>query len=128
MVGMSGNSAERLALPTRSALSLPERMWPPVCTSELTSTWLWPPTTSIIAGPPPLNGTCTMSTPATSLKRSEASGWEAPARAGRVGERGAGPQLEGLGAGGLEAARAGGSVVELAGLLLGERDQLRKRV
>ena len=69
-----------------------------VCTSELNSTWLWPPITSIIAGPPPLYGTCTMSTPAISLKSSRA-------------------QV-------LEAADAGRGVVELAGLLLGERDQL----
>ena len=39
---------------------------------------LWPPITSIMAGPPPLNGTCTMSTPAISLKSSVPRCWKLP--------------------------------------------------
>ena len=73
-----------------------------VCTSEENITLVWPPTTSIIAGPPPLNGTCRMST--------------------------LGRELEQLAAEMLEAADAGRGVLQLAGLLLGERDQLLHRM
>ena len=68
-----------------------------VCTSEQNITLLWPPMTSIIAGPPPLNGTCSMLTPAV--------------------------ELEQLAAEMLEAADAGRGVLQLAGLLLGERER-----
>ena len=34
--------------------------------------WLWPPITSIIAGPPPLNGTITVSMPAIIENSTEA--------------------------------------------------------
>ena len=39
---------------------------------------VWPPTTSIMAGPPPLNGTCSMSTPASSLNSSPPRCWKLP--------------------------------------------------
>ena len=85
-----------------SARSLPERMCGVVCTSEVNITLVWPPITSIMAGPPPLNGTCRMLTPAI--------------------------ELEQLAAEMLEAADAGRGILQLARLLLGERDQLLDRI
>src|SRR5262245_48538610 len=49
-----------------------------VCTSEENTTLVWPPITSIIDGPPPLNGTCSMSTPASSLNSSPPRCWNEP--------------------------------------------------
>ena len=61
---------------------------------------VWPPITSVMAGPAPLNGTCRRSTPAESLNSSPA-------------------EMQ-------ERADAGGGILQLAGLLLGERDQFAR--
>ena len=57
---------------TPSGRSLPERICGTEARYEFISRWLWPPMTSIIAGPPPLNGTCTTSMPAIIANRTEA--------------------------------------------------------
>ena len=62
MVGTSGSTGLRFAPPVPSARSLPDLMCGVVCTSEENITLVWPPITSIMAGPPPLNGTCSMLT------------------------------------------------------------------
>ena len=49
-----------------------------VCTSEENITWLWPATTSIIAGPPPLNGTCRNFTPVCSSNSAPPRCWKLP--------------------------------------------------
>src|SRR5262249_17833268 len=78
MVGTSGSTGLRVKPPVPSARSLPERMCGVVCTSEENITLVWPPTTSTIAGPPPLNGTCRMLTPAISLNSSPPRCWKLP--------------------------------------------------
>jgi hypothetical protein len=68
----------RALLPTPSALSLPALICGIICASEPTAICVLPAITSIIAGPPPLNGTWTMSMPACCLKSSAARCWKLP--------------------------------------------------
>ena len=53
-VGISGASAERFALVTPSARSLPARMWGMAGASATDATGVSPATTAAAAGPPPL--------------------------------------------------------------------------
>src|ERR1700676_1793127 len=78
MVGTSGSTGLRSGPPVPSARSLPLWMCGTVCTMELNITLVWPPTTSIMAGPPPLNGTWRRSTPAVSLNSSPPRCWKLP--------------------------------------------------
>ena len=78
MVGTSGSTALRCSPPVPSARSLPLWICGTVCTMELNITLVWPPTTSIMAGPPPLKGTWSMSTPAISLNNSLPRCWKLP--------------------------------------------------
>src|SRR5215471_14844245 len=100
MVGTSGSTDERLAPPVPSARSLPDLMCGVVCTSEENITLVWPPITSIIAGPPPLNGTCSRSTPASSLNSSPPRCWKLPTHHQHVGaggeQRNGGERLDGI--------------------------------
>src|SRR5207249_3240525 len=78
IVGTSGRAGTRAALPTPSGFKRPERMWGSVWMSEPMAIWVLPAITSIIAGPPPLNGMCTMSRPDCSLNSELARCWKLP--------------------------------------------------
>src|SRR5512136_496939 len=78
MVGTSGSTAMRPRAPTPSARSVPDLMYGTVWATDGNVTLVWPPTTLSIDGPPPRNGTCTMSTPAISLNSSPPRCWNVP--------------------------------------------------
>src|SRR5260370_40899277 len=78
MVGRSGSTGLRLAPPVASARSLPERMKGVVCTSDENITLVWPPTTSIMAGPAPRDGTSRRATLAGGLENSPPRRLERP--------------------------------------------------
>src|SRR5215470_1732337 len=63
MVGTSGRLGERVLLVTASARNLPALICGTAGVRALNPIWVWPATTAATAGPPPLNGTCTMSSP-----------------------------------------------------------------
>src|SRR5205814_9880135 len=70
MVGTSGNAAERLSDVTASARILPDFTAPTEGPSDENSIGTCPPIRSVIAGPPPLYGTCSSTAPVTFLKYS----------------------------------------------------------
>src|SRR5947208_12805570 len=63
MVGTSGNDGERAFPVTASARSLPSRICGTTGGMELNTTGTWPATAAATAGPAPLYGTCTTSSP-----------------------------------------------------------------
>jgi tripartite-type tricarboxylate transporter receptor subunit TctC len=63
MVGTSGAAEERVAEVTAMARTLPERTCGRIDTMVTNASWTWPAINAMLPGPPPLNGTCTMSTP-----------------------------------------------------------------
>src|SRR5882762_5427247 len=65
-------------LPTPNGFKRPERICGSVWISEPIAIWVLPAITSIIAGPPPLNGMCTMSRPDCSLNSELARCWKLP--------------------------------------------------
>ena len=67
MVGMSPNAAARFALVTATARSEPLRMKPATDGMLVNTTWIWPPTRSVIAGAAPRYGMCSIFTPAAAL-------------------------------------------------------------
>ena len=77
-VGTSGNSGAREPLVTASARSLPSLMSAAADGKALNAIGVCPPTVEFIAGAPPLNGTCTMSSPKASLNLSAASCADCP--------------------------------------------------
>ena len=70
MVGTLGSAAERLALPTPSALRRPALICGNTAGTLLNAICIWPLITSVIACPPPLYGTCTMFTAARPFRSS----------------------------------------------------------
>ena len=72
MVGISGMAAVRFSLFTASTRSLSSLKWGMTAAGELNVTGVCPPTTEAAAGPPPLNGTGTMSSPSFSRNCSPA--------------------------------------------------------
>src|SRR5207237_6295991 len=70
IVGTSGNAAERCSDVTASGRILPLFTAPTAGPSEEKSIGIWPPIRSVIAGPPPLYGTCRSLAPVTLLKYS----------------------------------------------------------
>ena len=102
MVGTSGSTGLRVVAPMPSARSLPEWICGGAVTVETNITLVWPPTTSIMAGP-------------AALER-------------HVQQVDAGRELEQLAAQMLEAADAGRGILQLARLLLRQRDQLLHRL
>ncbi len=71
-VGRSGNSAERLAVLTAIPLILPAFICGTAVAAVANTSCMLPATRSIIAGPPPLYGTCTILVPAMVLNNSSA--------------------------------------------------------
>ena len=71
-VGRSGSSAERVAVVTASARTLPPLMCGIDAAVVSNMSCTWPPIRSVIAPAAPRYGTCTMSTPAVSLNSSPA--------------------------------------------------------
>ena len=70
MVGTSGTAGERRLPVTARPRSWPPRITVAAADSDVTMIGVWPPTAELIAGPPPLNGTCTRSRPCLSLNSS----------------------------------------------------------
>src|SRR6267143_5004908 len=70
MVGTSGSIAIRFALVTASARKNPSLICPDAAGSVANATGVWPPTTDCTIGPPPPNGTVTMSSLSDSLNSS----------------------------------------------------------
>src|SRR5215510_9402749 len=70
MVGTSGRIAIRFALVTASARKRPALIGPDAAGSVENATGVWPATTDCTIGPPPLNGTITMSSLSDSLNSS----------------------------------------------------------
>ena len=77
-VGTSGNSGARSPLVTASARSLPSLISAAAEGKALNAICVWPPMVEFTAGAPPLNGTCTMSSPKASLNNSAASCADCP--------------------------------------------------
>ena len=73
MVGTSGTAGERCRPVTARPRSWPPRITVAAADSDVTMIGVWPPTAELIAGPPPLNGTCTRSRPCLSLNSSPTS-------------------------------------------------------
>src|SRR6266511_3003056 len=63
MVETSGSACDRVLLETASARSFPSLTSGTAGAIEPKEIGVWPATTEAIAGPPPLNGTCTRSSP-----------------------------------------------------------------
>ena len=63
-VGVSGNSGERRALVTASSGSLPSRTWARMVGTVAKNRSTRPASSSTVAGPLPLKGTCVSSSPA----------------------------------------------------------------
>src|SRR4051794_39428472 len=70
MVGTSGSTAARVLAETASGRSLPSLTSGIAGGSDVNVIGVWPATADWIAGPAPLNGTCTRSSPAKSLNNS----------------------------------------------------------
>src|SRR5262249_3942689 len=70
MVGTSGRIATRFALVTASARKRPALICPDATGNVENATGVWPATTDCTIGPPPPNGTITMSSLSDSLNSS----------------------------------------------------------
>src|SRR5688572_20706035 len=70
IVGTSANAAERVGDVTAIRRMRPLFTAPTAGPSEENSIGIWPPIRSVIAGPPPLYGTCSRLAPVTLLKYS----------------------------------------------------------
>ena len=63
MVGRSGSATSRLPLATASPRSFPSLTCATLDAGEPKAIGVWPPMVDATAGPAPLNGTCTRSSP-----------------------------------------------------------------
>ncbi len=77
IVGTSGRPGVRLSAVTAIGRSCPALMPGMAASGSANDSWTSPPISAVTAGPPPLNGTCTMSRPVMVLNSS-------PARWGRL--------------------------------------------
>src|SRR6516165_9457661 len=89
IVGTSGRIATRFVLVTASARSRPSLICADADGSVANATGVWPPTTDCTIGPPPPNGTVTMSSLSDSLNSSvdRCGGVPAPAMANSAHQR-----------------------------------------
>ena len=78
MVGTSGSAGFRFACVTARPFSFPDLMWPEPSSTEANSRSTWPAIRSIIAGPPPLYGTCVIFVPVSSWNSSAVRCGEPP--------------------------------------------------
>ena len=76
IVGRSGNRSERTAEVLAMVRTLPLFMWLAAVDTVAKISCRLPPTRSVIAGPPPLYGTCCMRTPAI-IENSSPARWSA---------------------------------------------------